>query len=175
MALLGAAGVVGVILWRLHMAAEAAKGLAETANEARGLFRRWGWQRKFAKDPLDLVSDPREGAAAMMVAVAQHDGAMTERERAAILRQIVERFETSGRQAEDLLAHGRWLTRDVRDADRCLSRLTPFMQRACSAQQCQDLVEMLRAVSQADGAADTLVTDAIGKLERAIVQRRIGR
>jgi hypothetical protein len=59
------------------------------AVEARGLFRRWGWQRKFAKDPLDLVSDPREGAVATMVAVAQHDGAIIEREKAAILRQIV--------------------------------------------------------------------------------------
>src|SRR5262249_22693896 len=83
-AIVSALGIIGVILWRLHMAAEATKGLVETANDARGLFRRWRWQRKLASNPLDLIQDPREAAVAMMVAVAQSDGAMTDRERQVI-------------------------------------------------------------------------------------------
>ena len=53
---------------------------------------------KLAQDPLDLVSDPREAAVTMMVAMAQHDGAMTERERTTILREAVERFGASAKR-----------------------------------------------------------------------------
>src|SRR5262245_13155503 len=87
-AIVSVLGVIGVVLWRLHMAAEAAKGLAETASDARGLFRRWRWQRKLASNPLDLIEDPREAAVAMMVAVAQSDGAMTDRERQVIVGEV---------------------------------------------------------------------------------------
>src|SRR5262245_38196752 len=90
LALLAAAGAIGIILWRLHMATEAARGLTQAAEEAHGLFRRWKWRRKLAQDPLDLIQDRREAAVAMMIAVAQSDGAVTERERRTILAEIVQ-------------------------------------------------------------------------------------
>jgi uncharacterized tellurite resistance protein B-like protein len=161
-------GAIGVILWRLHMAADAAKGLAETASDAHGLFRRLGWQRKLAKDALDLVSDPREAAAAMMVALAQSDGAMTERERRTILVQIVQRLGASGRQAEELLAHGRWLTRDVKDTNRCFQKLVPFLQRTCDRGQIQDVLDMLNDVSLAEGTPGVLEVDALMRLRQAL-------
>jgi hypothetical protein len=120
-------GIIGVILWRLHMATEAAKGLAETASDARGLVRRWRWQRKLARNPLDLIQDPREAAVAMMVAVAQSDGAMTDRERQVIVTELVARIGATERQAEELLAHGRWLTREVHDIDYCFDKLAPLI------------------------------------------------
>ena len=64
MGLLALMGTLGVILWRLNAAADAAKGLVETADDARGLFRRWKWRSKLAENPLDLIQDPREAAAA---------------------------------------------------------------------------------------------------------------
>lgn len=163
--LLGAIGVVGVILWRLNTAAQAARGLTETAEDARGLYRRWSWRRKLASDPLELVSDPREAAVAMMVAIAQHDGALTERERSAILTEAARRFEATANQSEELLAHGRWLTREVRDPDRCLQKLRPLIQRTCSPTQMDDVISMLRAVATADGRTDETASTAIDRLD----------
>jgi len=161
-------GIIGVILWRLHMAAEAAKGLAETANDARGLFRRWRWQRKFAGNPLDLVEDPREAAVAMMVAVAQSDGAMTDRERQIIKAELVARIGATERQAEELLAHGRWLTRDVRDIDYCLDKLAPLIKRQCSPDQSRDVLAMLSSVANAEGDPGEIEGAALARVSRAL-------
>ena len=167
-AIVGALGVVGVILWRLHMAAEAAKGLAETASDARGLFRRWRWRRQLARNPLDLIEDPREAAVAMMVALAQSDGAMTDRERHIILAELGTRIGATARQAEELLAHGRWLTRDVQDIDYCLDKLAPLIKRQCSPEQSRDVVEMLYAVASVEGHPGEIEGAAVARVQRAL-------
>src|SRR5215813_6200769 len=167
-AIVTALGIIGVILWRVHMAAEAAKGLAETANDARGLFRRWRWQRKLAKNPLDLIEDPREAAVAMMVAVAQSDGAMTDRERQVILGELETRIGATERQAEELLAHGRWLTRDVQDIDYCLDKLAPLIKRQCSPEQSRDVVEMLYSVASVEGRPGEVEGTALARVARAL-------
>lgn len=168
LALVAALGTLGIILWRLHMAAEAAKGLAETANEARGLIRGWRWRRKLAKNPLDLVQDPREAAAALMVAMAHSDGVLTERERQVILAEAVCRFEATERQAQELLAHARWLTRDVRDVDQCIARLAPLIRRTCDPDQICDVIEMVSKVAAAEGAPGAVEQQALDGLKRAL-------
>jgi uncharacterized tellurite resistance protein B-like protein len=167
-AIVSVLGIIGVILWRLHMATEAAKGLAETASDARGLVRRWRWQRKLASNPLDLIQDPREAAVAMMVAVAQSDGAMTDRERQVIVTELVARIGATERQAEELLAHGRWLTRDVRDIDHCFDKLAPLIKRQCSPEQHRDVLEMLLSVASVEGRPGEIEGAALARVARAL-------
>jgi uncharacterized tellurite resistance protein B-like protein len=100
----------------MQQAANAARDSADVANDARGLFRRWSWRRKHAKHPLDTIDDAREAAAAMMVATAQSDGGITERERLAITAEMTKRFGATPEQAEALLARARWLVQDRNDA-----------------------------------------------------------
>jgi uncharacterized tellurite resistance protein B-like protein len=169
--ILAVLGGAGVVLWRLYMAAEAARGLADAANDARGFFRRRSWQRKFAKSNLDLVQDPREAVAAMMVSLAQSDGAMTERERRAVLTAIVQRFGSSGQQAEELLAHGRWLVRDVQEAGDCFRKLTPFLKKSCSRDQIRDLLSMLDSVANAEGPPGGVEASALKQLRLALEPR----
>lgn len=166
--LVAAIGAVGVLLWRVNMAAGAARELGEAAKDARGLARGWSWRRKFAKDPLDLAQDPREAAVAMMAAMAQSDGAMTERERRAILAEIVQKFETPAKQAEELLAHGRWLARDVRDIDYCFKKLVPVLRRACKPDQMRDVLEMVTRAASADGEPGAAERESIALLKRSL-------
>jgi uncharacterized tellurite resistance protein B-like protein len=108
LAILGA--VVGVLLFalfRMQQAANATRDIVDAADEARGLVRRWSWRRKHARHLLDTVDDGREAAAAMMVAVAQSDGGITERERAAVTDEMVKRFGATPDQAEALFARAR--------------------------------------------------------------------
>jgi uncharacterized tellurite resistance protein B-like protein len=161
-------GVLIFVLFRMQQAAHAARDIADAADDARGLFRRWGWRRKLAKNPLDTVDDAREAAAAMMVATAQSDGSITERERAAITAEMVRRFAATPQQADELFARARWLVQDRNDAGEVFRRLTPLIKRACGPTERSDLVDMLRAVAEADGRTDDVVAHDIAQLTHAL-------
>lgn len=120
-------GAIGVILWRLRSAADATRDLVDAANEAQGFFRRRSWQKKLLKTNIDAVQDSREAAVAMMVALAQSDGAMTERERDTIIFSIVKHLGASSAQAGEFLAYGRWLVKDINDVSTCFKKMTPMI------------------------------------------------
>ena len=170
---LGAAiGVLLVILWRLQQASHAVRDIGEAAEDARGFFRRWAWRRKTAVNPLDLVTDAREAATAMMAATAEADGALTERERVTILRFVVEKFGATSDQAEELLAQGRWLIKDRSDLGETFRRLLPPIRKTCTKQEQQDLIEMLRTVAASNGPADQTVAHDIKWLAQTIQQNK---
>jgi uncharacterized tellurite resistance protein B-like protein len=167
LAILGAVlGVVLLVLFRMQQAANAARDIADAADEARGFFRRLGWRRKHASNPLETIDDAREAAAAMMVATAQSDGSITERERTAITAEMTRRFGATPQQAEELLARARWLVQDRNDAGEVYRRLTPLILRTCGPTERSDLIEMLGAVADADGKADDVVARDIAWLTR---------
>lgn len=150
-ALLAAMGVVGVLLWRVNQASDAAKGLLETAEDTRGFFRWMAWRRKSGKNPLDIVSDPREAAAAMMAAIAQWDAAISDREMDAIRAQVRQFFAANEEQANELLAMGRWLARDATDIGSFLRRTATPVIAKCALQERKDLLVMLDAVANSEG------------------------
>ena len=152
------------VLFRMQQAANAARDLADAADEARGFFRRWGWRRKHLKHPLDAVDDAREAATVMMVAAAQSDGNISERERLAIVAEVTRRFAATPSQAEELLARARWLVKDRHDAGEVFRRLTPLILRTCGPTERSDLIEMLGTVAAADGPSDEVVTQDIALL-----------
>lgn len=161
-------GVLLLILFRMQQAAHAARDLADAADDARGLFRRWRWRRKQARHPLDTVDDAREAAVAMMVAAAQSDGAITERERAAIIAEMRARFGATHEQAEALFARGRWLVQDRHDAGEVFRRLTPLVLRTCGPVERADLVDMLGKVAAADGKVDEVLSHDIARFTHGL-------
>jgi uncharacterized tellurite resistance protein B-like protein len=164
-AIIGAVlGVAALILFRMQQAASAARDIADVADEARGLVRRWGWRRKHLKSPLDAVDDAREAAAAMMVAAAQCDGGISERERGAIAAEMRKHSGATGRQADELLARARWLVQDRTDASEVFRRLTPLVVRSCGPTERADLIAMLEAVAKADGRSDEVLAQDISRL-----------
>jgi uncharacterized tellurite resistance protein B-like protein len=165
---MAAIGTLGVILWRMQLAATATKEMVETANEVKGLFRGWSWRNKFARSSLDLVQDPREAVAAILVAVAQSDGQMTDREKQAIVASLTERVGATSTQAEELLAHGRWMTRDVHNLDACLAKLAPVLKKACTPEQIADVLAMVGAVASADDRPSGIEAEALIRLERLL-------
>jgi uncharacterized tellurite resistance protein B-like protein len=157
-ALLG--GVLG-LLWRMNAAADATRNIAETAGDIANLKRRWSWRRKAAQDPLLLIDDPRMAAVTMMTAIAQSDGALSERERAIILREAVKHFGCDAKAAAELLSYARFVLADRRDATTTFLKLKPLIQKRCVTEERRQLVAMLRAVAAADGEPGTAETHAI--------------
>jgi uncharacterized tellurite resistance protein B-like protein len=166
-AAIGAAlGIALFVLWRMQQASNAVRDVADAAGEVHGLFRRWSWRRKANVHPLDLVEDPREAATAMMVIVAQTDGALTDKERGAILAQVSEHFGATSRQADELLARGRWLVQQSVDATEVFRRLAPSIRKSCSASEREDLIAMLKAVATAEGRIDEHLQKDIANLRQ---------
>jgi uncharacterized tellurite resistance protein B-like protein len=166
--LLAVLGAVGMILWRLNQASGAARELAETAGEVQGFFRRRKWQKKFAGDPLQLIDDPRAAAAAIMAALAQADGAISEAEQAVIVKQMCEKFGAKAPAAEELLAHARWAVRDIVEVDSCVRRLLPVIERTCGPQEREQLIEMLEAVAAANGQPAASERLAVERIKRVL-------
>ncbi len=165
--------LAGAVIWliRLNMAADAARDLTDTASDMKGLFRRWRWQKKLSVDHIAEITDPRIAATAMMVVLAQSDGAMTDAERKTILEHVTGPLGASEAQSEELLAHCRWLVRDLDDADNTFRRLTPVILKSCGKKEIAELLEMLASVAAADGKADDIELNAIERLRRALAQR----
>ena len=167
-AVIAAMGVVIALLVRLNTAADAAKGLVETAGDAHGLFRRWKWRRTLAIDQLATVDDARVAAGVMLVTAAQTDGALTEREQAWLLAQFSDTLGLAPKTANDLFAHARFISKDVRDLDTCLRRLTPLIQTSCGAAERTDLITMLRTIITLDQPAGDLESAAVARFARAL-------
>lgn len=164
--LLGAVGVVAALLCRVRMAAHAVCGLAGAGNDVRLLVRRLCRRRKLKADGLKSIDDPREAAAAMMVAVAQSDGALTEAEARVIAELMKRTFRIGPEEAAAYLARGRWLARDARCPSQFLRRLTPAIARACTAAERQELIGMLLMAAGAHGEPGDVETRAIAGLSR---------
>ena len=162
------AGIVGIVLWRLNQAASAARDVTEAANEVTSLARRFSWWRKTSRNPLDAVVDPREAATAMMVAVAQYDGNLTEREHVAIVSAISQTFGATAKQSEELIAQARFLVKDVVDPSNCFNRLAPLMTKQLGPNERGELIEMLNKIANADGAPNDAVLHSIGQLQRRL-------
>lgn len=168
LAIVGVLGTAAVVLWRIKMAADATRDIAEAASDARKFVRRTRWKSRQKAGQKVVPDDPRSAAAAMMVSVAEVDGALTEAETAAILKEIATRFELSPADADAVLAEGRWLSKDAGDLSSFLRRMEPPVRAACTEQERRDLIEMLITVAECAGAADPIAAQAIETLRRSL-------
>lgn len=169
LALIAAAfGVIATVLWRLNSVADSARGLAETAGDLANLNRRWSWSRKANADKLRLVDDPRFAAAAMMVSVAQADGALTATERAAILAECVGKFGCNEKTAEEMLGYGRFLVGTSHDPDDIFRKLAPLFIKSLDKPERRDLMTMLSAVAAADGPVSQSLEATLARIERGL-------
>ncbi len=166
LAILGFIGTIGMVLWRIKMAADAAKGLASTAKDAKNYMRSKRFEKKAAADPIKDVNDPREAAATIMVALAAFDGPISKAEETVIQQEIQTSFDASNEAAIELLAHGRWLAKDCGDLNTFISRLLPPIVRHCSMKEKHDLITMMEHVAAANGPPGDLEKDAIGFTKR---------
>lgn len=165
LAILGAASTIGMILWRARGAAHAAHEVVDAAQGVRLFFRRTKWRKKVNTDMLKRIDDPREAAAAMMVAIAEQDGLLTQRMSETLIGMMKTEFQVAERQADELLQRGRWLAKDAGDLGQFLRRLSAPVRRHCTAAERAALQEMLLGSVDRDGASADRVLETLSRLE----------
>ncbi|MFT7578080.1 MAG: putative tellurite resistance protein B-like protein [Alphaproteobacteria bacterium] len=168
--IIAAIGALAVLMWRMQRTAEAAKGLTEATDDLRSYLRWRNWRKKLTENRLDTITDPRIAATAMMVALAQSDGTLIEREEVTFIDQAVAKCQIDQSLATELLEHSRWLDAEVKDLDNCFMRLTPVITENCGPEPRNDLIDMLNAVAaHASDASSDQAGRSITKLRNRLI------
>lgn len=165
-AILGALGVIGTILYRMSIAARGASEIADAASTAVGAVNRARFRRKATRSPLTLLDDPREAVAALMVAIAKVEGDLTDRQIKVMEALIKNRLDFDA--ADELIAHARWLTQETTEPGTVVQRVSKFLTTQCDDDQKRDVIEILEQVAAINGEADNLQKQAIRQLMFAI-------
>lgn len=160
--------VVGVVVYRMYLISQSRVGqdIADAAGGLQKYLRRRAWEKKLG-DPLRDVDDARVAATAMMVALAQADSGLSQHEEKLILTQMKARFEIDDTLAAELLAHARWLVRDVTDPENCFLKVRPIILKSCGPKERADLIDMMSAVADA-GSDVSAQRDTVARLAHTL-------
>jgi len=145
---------IGVWVWRVRMAKQGLEAAAEIAKTVANAPRRLSFKYKAGQGGIDLIDDPREAAAIMMMQVALARGApLSDLQSDSIEAEIREHFQFSATEAEDLAAHAAWVSRTCPPPRDTMTRLSKLIVNSTQLgpKEVVDLDAMLVAVSEAEG------------------------
>lgn len=119
-------GLIAVWYWRIRMLKDAASEAGKVVQTVANAPRRIAFRFKTGKDGLALIDDPREAAAAMLVAMAQarSGDVLSEAQLAAFHRDVQATFGFSKADSDDLLAQALFINRTTDDGTQVMTRLS---------------------------------------------------
>lgn len=149
------------VVW-VGRAARGAKDIADVASGLRNMPGRNRFKNRASKRGMELIDDPMDAAAILMVSVARlsgysqpHDGLLSETAQKQIASLLVKNMHLSNREADELLTQMRWTTKNFVQADTALVPMTNILAKSINHTDAEDLADMLGKISDADGKANT--------------------
>lgn len=161
-------GAVASALWAFSYFANAASRGHEAVRDVRGMVRRGAWSRRVDKRLIENLPDPREAAAVLLFQIAAYDGAVTERQKAAMVSQMQEAFMADEETAEGLYAFARMAVGEINDAANSLRKILRPVGDVCTPEEKQSLIDMLTLVAQVEGPLNDSQTRLIDETRRAL-------
>lgn len=149
--ILGALGALAFLIYRIHFAVRASREIADAAGDARRFVRRALWLRRRSADPVSRLTDPREAATILMLAVARAEGDLTDAARGAIQAEMCRRFQMPEQEAAAMFGQLAWATRDLIDVPSRMRKIVRPLLESCTSGERRELVQMLTAVAKAAG------------------------
>lgn len=151
---------VATAIWWISRAAQGAKDLSDMAQGITKAPRRNRFRKKAAKRGIDLIDNPREAATILMVSVArlskfaqQNTGTISDASIQKIIGILQSYMKISGREADELLTQMRWSAQELIQPETALLPMTTILRDSVNHAEAEDLSDMLRKVSHADGDA----------------------
>ena len=151
--IVGILSAIAIWSWRLQQAKRGAEEAGKLLETAANLPRRMRFQSKTRKGGLDAIEDPREAAAVMMMEVARGAGEVTAEHKAVMRAEIMQYFELSEAEADDLIAAAGWLGRDAPAPHAVMQKMSRFVldYPGLGPKQFVDLSNMLDEVALIEG------------------------
>lgn len=152
--IIGILTALSVWAWRIRAARDGLDHAADVARTAVNLPRRFAFRYKAGRGGLDLIDDPREAAAIMMMEIARaRGGPLTARQNDVIDAEIMQHFNFTAEETEELTSHAAWVTNHAPPPGETMRRLSKFIVSAphLGPKEVIDLDAMLVAVTEAEG------------------------
>lgn len=145
LAILGVLGTAGFILWRIHLASQAARELADLAGEAANLPRKMRFRSKANRRTIETIDDPREAAAVLIYGAAACAGPVSATNREAITRDMAALFGIDDASAGELTARAAWHVDALADPLNAVNRLTDLIAVEAGREALSSLAPVIQA------------------------------
>lgn len=162
-------GALAAAFWAFTYFVRAANEGREAVNDVRGVLRSGRWSRKVNKRLVENLSDPREAAAVLLYQIAAYDGAVTDRQKAAIVAEMRAAFEADEETAEGLYAFARMAAGEINDAANSLKKILRPVADACTFAEKRQLVDMLGKIGEVEGALTDMQRQLIVEARRILL------
>lgn len=165
-AILGAAAAA---FWAFTHFVNAAQEGREAIRDAKGVVRRGKWNRRIDQRLIENLSDPREAGAILAYQIAQYDGAVTERQRDALVSDMGATFQADAETAEGLFAFARMAVGEINDAGNSVRKILRPVADVCTAPEKADLIALLERTAEIEGAPDDAQRLLIAEARRVLL------
>ncbi len=162
-------GAVAAAFWAFTHFVNAANEGREALRDAKGVVRRGKWNRRVDQRLIENLSDPREAAAILAFQIAQYDGAVTDRQREALVRDMSETFQTDAETADGLFAFARMAVGEINDAGNSARKILRPVVDVCTAAEKSDLVGLLERAAEVEGAPTEMQRRLIAEARRILL------
>jgi hypothetical protein len=169
LAILGALATVGIIIWRVRMAMEAARELSDLAGEAANLPRKMRFRAKARRGGLKTIDDPREAAAVLLYGAGTCANPLSPEDKAALSADLAGLLEISTADADELTARAAWHVNQMNDPVNAVNAMTDLVVQRAGPDAMASLIPVLDRVIDRSGPR----TDE-QKLYRDKILRRAG-
>lgn len=149
--LIAVLGAAAAAFWAFTYFTRAARQGREAVNEVRGVIRSGRWSRKVSRRLIENLSDPREAAAILLYRIAAYDGAVTDRQKAAMIGEMRGAFSADEETAEGLYAFARMAAGEINDAANSLKKILRPIVAVCTDEEKRQLAAMLEKVGAVEG------------------------
>lgn len=141
--IIGGLIALGTIFWAITR-------IMDGAGDIKMASRRYAWQKKYDEKLVDILTDPRQSAAILMVQIAKYDGDLTAHQNQAILQEIKTQFQATHDQAEEFLAFARMALGQVVDVTNIMGKVLRPLKENYSPELKQELLKMLTVIGETE-------------------------
>ena len=162
-------GALAAAFWAFTHFMNAANQGREAIGEVKGVIRRGKWSRRVDQRLIENLSDPREAAAVLLYQMAAYDGAVTDRQQAALVADMRAAFEADEETAHGLYAFGRMAVGEINDAGNNVRKILRPVTEVCTDEEKRHLIEMLERTAEIEGSPTDIQRRLIAEARRVLL------
>ncbi|KGJ06448.1 hypothetical protein SAMN04487972_101106 [Paracoccus halophilus] len=166
-ALLGLVLAAGVWAWRIRMAAQVSRDLADMAGDVISAARRLGFRRRLNVHPVESIEEPALAIAGIGIAFLELSSLPTAEQQKQLGDSIARNCNESQTRADELMIVGRWLVSECKGPQTAIPRLTKRLYQLDKT-AFQPLLSVLDDVGQAGGSLSPRQRDALDEVSRGM-------
>lgn len=155
--------------WAFRYFTDAAREGREALRDVKGLYRSGKWSRQVDRRLIENIADPREAGAVLLYQIASYDGAVTGRQRAAMVAEMQGVFGVGREDAEGFCTFARMALGEINDAANSLRKIAKPINQACAPEEKCALIDMMLRVAEVEGPASDVQHRLVAEARRVLL------